>query len=435
MNNLYKKFKSKLERLIQGESKVAVAVSGGSDSMAMALLLIQYAKESGVEVIALTVDHKLRAESAIEAKQVASWLAGYGVEHHILCWEGDKKPSNLQAQARSARYKLMADFCEENNIKLLSVAHTSEDQAETVLMRVMRGSGVDGLAGMLEFSEVFGVKVIRPLLNFTRHELQQYLQDKKQKWIDDPSNENSKFKRVRVRKFIKASDEPELLTKRLSDTASHMSRAKDYIETIMRTRLAGIVTFHDAGFYTIDMNEFKHLHNEERLRSLAAILQHVGGQDYRPRFENLSNLHDNILNGNIGNGCTLWGCEISYSKKKNAQHIIYIYREHSLVAEDIKILCNSKIIWDERFLCEIGDVNVTDLRVGALGIMGYKEISPIIKNTQSVVTLPKKILYTLPALKVLEKVLVVPHIGYYNSEKLRKVFKSKVKIPPVLFVN
>lgn len=432
--NLYKKFKPELKLLAKGQSRLALAVSGGSDSMAMALLVAQYAKEYGVEVIAITVDHKLRAESASEAKLVGEWLKKRDIEHHILCWQADKKSSNIQAQARKARYKMMADFCVHKDIKLLIVAHTSEDQAETVLMRMMRGSGVDGLAGMADTSEVFGIKVIRPLLKFNRDELQKYLQDSKQEWIDDPSNENSKFKRVEIRKFIKSSDEPVLLVQRLVQTANHMARAKDYIETVMRERLAGVVTFHEAGFYTIDVVQFKKLHQEERLRSLASALQHVGGQDYRPRFEKLNNLHDNILNGNIVSGCTLWGCEIAYSKKKNAEHIIYIYREISLVADDVKVSSNEKIIWDERFICDVGNVKIANLRVGALGAIGYKDISNDIKNNLNAKILPKKIIYTLPAFKALEKVLAVPHIGYYSSDNLKKVFCSKVKIPSGLFI-
>jgi len=434
MQTLFQKFKSELNRLINSEKSIAVAISGGSDSMALALLLGEYAKESGAQITAITVDHKLRVEAALEAKQVGLWLKKYGIKHHILCWEGEKKSSNIQAEARKARYRLMSDFCAVHNIKLLAVAHTCEDQAETVLMRLMRGSGVDGLSGISDSSDVFGIKLIRPLLGTKRAELREYLHNKSQKWIDDPSNENIKYKRVEVRKFIKASEEPELLTKRLVDTSAHMARAKDYIEQQIRKNLIGIFAFNEAGFYTIDRNCFRNLHPEERLRSLAAALQHAGGQDYRPRFENLNQLHDNIISGNIGSGCTLWGCEISQSKKKHEENILYIYRETSLIAENIAVQPNSQIVWDDRFICQIGAGGFGNLFIGALRIEGYKSILEGNKDFKNVTNPTKKIIYTIPALQTLEKVLAVPHIGYYADERLKQAFSCKVKEPPNLFV-
>ncbi len=437
MTDLNKIFQSQIKNLLQDERKIAIAVSGGSDSMALALLANEYAKESGMKITAVTIDHGLRPEAAFEAIKVGEWLAKYGIKHHILCWEGDKKLSNIQAEARSARYNLMADFCAKLDIKSLLVGHTLNDQAETVLMRIMRGSGVDGLAGIPAISNVFGVNVIRPLLQLNREELRAYLRGKNQEWIEDPSNENTKFTRVQVRKLISENPEPQLFTQRLADMASHMARAKDYIEARISERIKGIVTFHDEGFYTINISKFKELHKEERLRILASTLQHISGDAYKPRFDNLEYLHDNILNGNIASGSTLWGCAIATSKKQREENILFIYREPAAVMGDMEIINNSQIKWDGRFLCNVGDVKDKNLKIGALGKSGFEAlvragfIPELLKKELPAemqlakLFMPKKVIYTFPALKTLEKVLAVPHIGYYVDENLRQVFCSE----------
>lgn len=457
MINTYKKFKHEIDCLIEGDDKIAVAVSGGSDSMALALLLGDLANESGIDFITITVDHNLRSESAGEAIQVGKWLGKYGIKHHILKWDGEKTPSNIQAKARKARHRLMADFCSSMGIKTLCVGHTSDDQAETLLIRLMRGSGVDGLAAIAPSSRVFGIRVIRPILNFTKQDLRQYLTLKKQEWVEDPSNENNKFTRVSVRKLINASDNPTLLNKRLAVTASHMARAKNYIEEKVRQSLVGIFTFNNLGFYTIDINKFKELHEEERLRSLAACLQHTGGKEYKTRFNELVALDKRIIDENPRNGCTLWGCSIAPSHKKGEENLLFIYREPALASQAIKIKINShnSTEWDGRFNCTIKDTDIEGLRIGALTKDGYNglsktgfEINLMPKFNECILPscsrkasagvdffVPKKIIYSLPALWSLEKLLAVPHISYYADDSIKNMLDIKVKSPPYLFHN
>ncbi len=408
--------------------------------MALALLMAQYAQSNGVQVIALTVDHALRSESADEAKQVGIWLKAHGILHHILTWQGKKKPANIQANARKARYRLMADFCIANNINFLGVAHTSEDQAETVLMRIMRGSGIDGLAGINASKTMYGITIIRPLLNCSREQLRDYLRTQKQNWVNDPSNENNKFARVTARKFINTSGNPELLTRRLADTAAHMRRAKNYIEESIKKNIAGIITCHEFGFYSINVTKYKNLHSEERLRTLACILQHVGGQEYKPRFENLTRLDANICNNKLHKACTLWGCEIASGQKTSTKDIIYIYREFAAIAPCLPVHAGTNITWDNRFSCHIGDINIAgnsapNLNIAALGAHGYQYILQLNPDFKfSAINLPKKVIYTLPALLLLEKPLAVPHIGYYCDEKLKIAFQAIITNPPSLFV-
>src|SRR5205823_2951019 len=149
----------------EARPRLAVAVSGGPDSMALLLLADRWARQRGGEAWGLTVDHGLRPESAGEARIVAGWLAARGMAHEILVWSGDKPATGIQEAAREARYALLAGWCRAHGILHLLTAHHREDQAETYLIRRRAGSGVDGLAAMSAVRELPGCRIVRPLLS------------------------------------------------------------------------------------------------------------------------------------------------------------------------------------------------------------------------------------------------------------------------------
>ncbi|WP_158044976.1 tRNA lysidine(34) synthetase TilS [Skermanella pratensis] len=179
--------------------RVAVGVSGGPDSLALCLLLKAWADRSGGSLLALTVDHGLRHNAAEEAVQVGSWLAARGIAHDVLRWEGSKPASGIQAAARDARQRLLADRCRSEGILHLVLAHHLEDQAETTLLRFAKGSGPDGLAGMSPLRETGAVRILRPLLGMPRARLKAVLEAAGQPWVEDPSNRSAAFARVRLR--------------------------------------------------------------------------------------------------------------------------------------------------------------------------------------------------------------------------------------------
>jgi tRNA(Ile)-lysidine synthase len=154
---------------------IAVAVSGGADSMALALLAARWARQREGRVTGLIVDHGLRPNSAAEAKRVANWLGRRQIDHRILTWRGTKPETGVQTVAREARYGLLIDWCRRHGVLHLLVAHQLEDQAETVVLRLERGSGVDGLAAMPAAIETPWVRILRPLLALTRAELRAFL--------------------------------------------------------------------------------------------------------------------------------------------------------------------------------------------------------------------------------------------------------------------
>ena len=185
-----------------GISHVALAVSGGSDSTALMALAQQWAKQLSQppRLSVLTVDHGLREGSFAEAESVAQWAKALGVEHTILRWIGDKPTSRIQETARQARYDLMTEWCRSHGAAALLIAHNIEDQAETIIMRLARGTGIEGLAGMHRVRLIDGTALYRPLLHLSRERLRSFLRARGQRWIDDPSNENTQFERVRIRK-------------------------------------------------------------------------------------------------------------------------------------------------------------------------------------------------------------------------------------------
>src|SRR6185436_2130692 len=174
---------------------VAVAVSGGRDSLALALLARAWAAGRGGNVIALIVDHGLRAESAGEAATTLGVLRQQGIEGVILCWSGAKPSSAVQEAARAARYRLLREECRRRGVLHLLVAHHADDQAETVAMRAARQSGPDGLAGMSAAVELPEVRLLRPLLGVLRSRLTATLIARGVPWIDDPSNADPRFER------------------------------------------------------------------------------------------------------------------------------------------------------------------------------------------------------------------------------------------------
>lgn len=212
---------------LTGFSRVAVAVSGGSDSMALLRMVTAWrGQENGPrDVVALTVDHGLRSESADEAAQVGLWCKLLEVPHQILQWRGDKPTSGIQAKARTMRYDLMTEWCREARVPVLLTGHTADDQAETVLMRQKRTSTDRSIAAIWPENEWRGIKLLRPLLALRREQLRDYLKGFAQGWLDDPSNANCDFERVRIRNALAQHDVLELQAK--AEAAQSRVRSAD----------------------------------------------------------------------------------------------------------------------------------------------------------------------------------------------------------------
>ncbi len=287
--------------------RVAVAVSGGADSMALALLLHDWARARGGEAVALTVDHGLRAAAAAEARQVGRWLRARGVTHRVLRWRGTKPASNVQARARTARYALLEAWCARHGVLHLATAHNLEDQAETFLLRLGRGSGLDGLAAMAPVVERVQMRLIRPLLDVPRARIEATLRAAGQAWVEDPTNRDPAHARVRLRALAPALAAEGLTAERLVATARHLGRARAALDAGLAALLAEAVSVEASGAVVLDRRRLAQAPEEVGLRALARVAQYAGGADYAPRLEALLRLRKAMAVPGF-RGATLAGC-------------------------------------------------------------------------------------------------------------------------------
>jgi tRNA(Ile)-lysidine synthase len=215
-----------------------IAVSGGPDSTALLLMAADWAKRWGkTRIEAATVDHGLRAESADEAKSVAALCARLGVGHHILQWKGAKPTTRLQERAREARYRLLVDHAKAIGADALMTAHHADDQAETVLFRLLRGSGVSGLRGMDLITQRDGMTIARPLMALKKRDLIVFAKARGTPFIDDPSNTDPRFARTRLRALLARLDEEGLnadaldrLARRARETEEALTELTNNVE-------------------------------------------------------------------------------------------------------------------------------------------------------------------------------------------------------------
>lgn len=231
---------------------ILAAVSGGPDSMALMHLLARWSPQGVPPIRVATVDHGLRPDAAAEAALVAVEAARLGLSHRILPWTGDKPRTGLQEAARQARYRLLAAHAREVGASHLVTAHTLDDQAETVLMRMARGSGLAGLAGMRAERDLGGIRHARPLLGLPKAALLDLCRRNGWAFATDPSNADERFARTRWRRLLPALAEEGLTAERLAVLAGRVQRAEDALnakarEALARARTAGEVGLDASG--------------------------------------------------------------------------------------------------------------------------------------------------------------------------------------------
>ena len=300
----------------------AVAVSGGGDSVALMHLLTAWAKKSRVSLPhVVTVDHGLRKDSAADARRVVRWAKSAGLKSKALRWTGPKPKSDVEAAAREARYRLMGDWARKNKIAALYVAHTRDDQAETFLLRLMRGSGLDGLAAMrtvavFPLAQFRELSIVRPLLSLEREQIRAHLASLGLDWLEDEMNADDRFARVRLRQSWAAFEKAGLSKKRLASAATHLARAREALDAVTEAVLRRACRRFGSGVL-VDVTALTSAPREIGLRALAQLLMIVSGQTYRPRFERLERLFDRLANETLGGGCTLHGCRVYFVPKKD----------------------------------------------------------------------------------------------------------------------
>ncbi|CAA7620888.1 tRNA(Ile)-lysidine synthase [Candidatus Terasakiella magnetica] len=390
--------------------RLALGVSGGADSLALALLAARWAERRGGDVVALTVDHGLRPESGVEAAQVAGWLAAHRIRHEILVWEGDKPGADLQAAARDARRALLGGYCARHGILHLLLAHHREDQAETFLLRLARGSGVDGLAAMALAQPTHWGRILRPLLAVPRARLAATLIAQGQTWIEDPSNRNAAFARVRMRRLAFVLAAEGLTAPRLAATAGHMARARAALEQAVADAAAARVEMHEAGYAWLDLNGLAHLPEEVGLRLLSRLLGMVGGGAYGPRLERLERLWAEFSHG-LETARTLGGCRVVPEKSGR----VLICREPAKMEAMVSLSAGNDVFWDGRFRVRCSSDLPPGYGLGGLGGEGWRKITALVKPAR-LPAVPAAARPSLPALYGEDGISAVPHLGYNRGD-------------------
>jgi tRNA(Ile)-lysidine synthase len=308
----------------EAQPVLAVAVSGGRDSLALALLARGWAAARQGRVLALVVDHGLRPESGVEARMTLVRLQGIGIAGEILEWTGPKPVSGLQQGARKARYRLLFEACRRHGILHLLVAHHAGDQAETVAMRAARRSGPDGLAGMAAVVEHRDARLLRPLLGVSRDRLTATLEARGIGWVDDPSNDDRRFERVRVRQDGGAASGS------VAEPAVRAARDRALAAAALEA-----LEVEPDGDVALDHILMASLSQEIAILLLSRIVQSIGGGDYPPRRERLeraaARLSQGEFRGKSGKSqdFTLSGCRLMLRRAPDSRRLRWIVRAES----------------------------------------------------------------------------------------------------------
>lgn len=344
-------------KLLAPYRHAVLAVSGGSDSMALMVLAARWAASGaaphGFSMDVATVDHGLRPGSAREAEWVAERARALGLSHTTLVWSGEKPATAIQERAREARYALLAAHARGHAPAAVMTAHTADDQAETFLMRLGRGSGLDGLAGMAPTRALLedgSVALVRPLLGVSKEALADLLRQAGASWLDDPSNESARFERVRLRAAREHQAALGLSREKLALSASRLQRARDAIEQITQARLAALVDHHHGIYASIERAAWEREPAEIRVRLLQRVLAAFGGEARPAQLSQIEALEGALMRGRPL-AQTLGGCIVS-----QGQTTLRIYREPGHAGLPvIGLQPGEDVVWDWRFRIRYGD--------------------------------------------------------------------------------
>jgi tRNA(Ile)-lysidine synthase len=361
----------------------ALAVSGGSDSSALMVLFADWLRQRGRSTgscTVLTVDHGLRSSSADEARAVAAAAVELGYRHATLAWEGPKPRAGIQAAARSARYSLMGGYMRAHDLGLLLTAHTRDDQAETLLMRLARGSGLDGLAAMVPLSPLgergpgdnatrgSGRWIGRPFLDVPKACLRATLEERGVRWMEDPSNIAPEFERARLRAARGHLDALGLTPDMVALSAARLARARRAIEGMVDDLCdpdGGAVRADPCGVILIDRAPLREAGEEVALRVLERALVAAGGSGERVPLAKL----ESVLAGlRAPSAATQGRWTLARSLVTAGASAVRVEREPGREPlPDITVAPGTATLWDGRFRVTVNAAFPGPIQVRALG--------------------------------------------------------------------
>ena len=294
---------------------IAVALSGGSDSLAITIAL----HELNYNVFAILVNHNLRIEAKNEIQQTIKTIGKYNIKYIVQEWDGKVK-NNLENEARQARYKLLLDVCKEHNVKYLCLGHHMDDQIETFLLNLARGSGLDGLCCMPKTMILENIHIIRPMLNLTKQDCVNYLTSKHLTWCEDDSNKDIQYKRNHIRYLLGEIEDKVLLTKRINTTITILQEVRETMDVLINQTANNIASYK----YNENNNIQSVTFSKDILLNLTLYLQkslltkfimQISCKTYKPRLYQIENIISDIRNHEHFKR-TIASC-IIYSKNNN----------------------------------------------------------------------------------------------------------------------
>ncbi len=401
---------------------LAVAVSGGPDSTALALLAHHWAARRGGAVTALIVDHGLRAGSSAEATLVYERLREWGLPARVLEWCGLKPAKGIQAAARTARYGLMSDWCRDHGVLHLLTGHHAGDQAETVAMRAVRQSGLDGLAGMSAVVEWQHCRLLRPLLRAGKRDIQAALSAAGIPWVEDPSNTDLRFERARLREAGFGS------AKVLPNRTDRAAAVRQRRERLVQQALGRSLHVHPLGFCVLDLSDW-----DSDITGLCIVhaVAWIGGHTYRRSERAAHQLYDRVVGLAPGRGATFGGCTI-----RRRRDSVVITREVQRLPALMPFGPGSGQLWDGRFWVEMHGYRDFhgQFLIGPVGSADWNSVRADFAS-HWVEGVPKSVLASLPALWVQGNLVSIPSLSYQTilEPQFSAVFRPRRTALPAPF--
>lgn len=420
---------------------VVLAVSGGVDSMAMMLLAMDWRASrlasSPAETVPIfsivTVDHGLRPESANEADGVQRVARRLGLAHTTLAWEGPKPATGIQAAARAARYRLFSEHLEAQGIDVMATAHTSDDQAETLLMRLARGSGVDGLSGIQGVKQRGRHTVLRPMLSFAKADLIATLQAKGETWIEDPSNQKLEFERVRLRHMRDSFEAAGLTNRTLALSARRLGRARralDVMAVYCVEQAGDRIRIDDLGYAEFSWAWMLSLPEEIRLRIITRLVASIGGGEDPVSLGGLEAMTE--CNGwKSPAGHSLAGAVFSGGKTPDTILIAREFGRRSQRLPTLDLKSGQRCEWDRRFMVVNASHPARDFRVCALGNEGIAAVNAAFKKVgRTLPAHPLAAVHAIPSFWDGERLAAVPLLNYFESGSVPPKVESTFSAQP-----
>lgn len=438
--DLYNKFAINFNKLIGciGFSKLVISVSGGSDSVALLFLTSKWAKDNSVELIVTIVNHNLREEASKECQYIEYLCKLLQHKIKILYWNHYGNYSNLQARAREGRYNLITHFCFEINVSNMITAHHLDDNIENFYIRKQKRSSTLGLSS---HNTTFynNIRILRPLYNIEKVEIVNFLLSNNIRWFEDISNKNLKYTRNKVRLLLTYNP---LLREKLIHEQAQINISAYHIKNMLIKSIAESVSINNLGFGRVNLSTLLYYSYEVVFYTINHVLIIIGGKSNTPRHYATENLVNRIIYENFFI-ITLHGCFI----KKIKDELLFFREFGKKLPEKVFFKGVQSIMWDNRFKISLikssgsekNSVELTDQNFNEYYVTNFEE-SDYIKikkflNLQTLSSIPKdnqmRVLFTLPVIKRLKKIISIAHISYYNHLSKPNEFKFKFSFWPI----